>query len=67
MTMAKPVTMSPTATCLLSILRWERERPEVVTVDEVVKRLGMPRERVKQAFRDLYELGLVNVEYAGEE
>ena len=53
--------VSRTATALLIILNWEKDRPEPVTVEEFAARTGVPLEQAQDAMDEVLSRGLVDV------
>lgn len=57
--------LPPSTIGLLFVLRWESQRAESVTVDEIVRRLGMSRGQAVNALTQLYDAGFLEVQLAG--
>lgn len=60
------VTLSAQAKAILVVMRWERERPESVTIDEIARRLPISRRAAKGAIGELMAAGLIEWQPAAE-
>lgn len=58
--------LSKQAEALLLIFKWEKERPEPVTVNEIVRRTSMTREQVKAAIEELFGADMIAIEGQAE-